>query len=725
MSENIEVYARVRPYPQSPDRKFVLRPEDNTLEFHVPRESTGGLVNNSRENWNFTFTKIFGEQTQQDEIFEVIGRKMINSVIDGYNSTTFAYGQTSSGKTYTLTGPPDVSGDYESRGLIPRSLSTLFEEIEKKQRTYTISISYLELYNERAYDLLNPDRQSDRLEDLSKVNIREDDNGRIVVPDLTRRVVNNLEDALDVLWEGDIVRVISSTPMNEASTRSHCIFTIHLSSKAHDSHLVRESKLNLVDLAGSERVGVTGVEGVQFREATSINLSLFYLEQVIMALSEKNKGRTHIPYRNSLLTAVLKDSLGGNCKTAMIATIAGNPVHINESLSTCSFAQRVSQIKNVSRINDSLDLGSVVKELKKENRRLKQEIALLRNDGERGPITESEKAQLKSDIEEFVKDSAFEFNPTDFVKIRASFEIFRALILERAEFPKQEGQDQDQSQSIVSAPTDESGRLVTLQELLSQRDFEIEVLVEQARKNEDLIAELRSKLGSSGDRDERSQSVAESEVDNDVINSDVIVQIAAPITSLGLNHSEMIELLEDKNRVYDHFKQTYYKRHEVEKDKNTLAQLYDQAKSIGREAADLKQDVEYLKVELQKNRAAAVAEGITDENEELLAEMNEKKRLYKDYLAQVKHLKAEITQIHGYMEKVKKTMQTDFKNWLSKQNELLQTTDTNDTTLQHRPRPASKANKKKKYATTGDPSVDKEIEKFYKVRQKLMESFEK
>ncbi|KAL2099403.1 hypothetical protein ACEWY4_005883 [Coilia grayii] len=163
--------------------------------------------------------------------------------------------------------------------------------------------------------------------------------------------------------------------MNQTSTRSHCIFTIHVCSRQHGSATVRQSKLHLVDLAGSERVGKTGVGGQLLTEAKYINLSLHYLEQVIIALSEKN--RSHIPYRNSLMTSVLRDSLGGNCMTTMIATISVDTTNLDESISTCRFAQRVAMIKNEAVLNEELDPTLQITCLKREIQVLKDELAMI------------------------------------------------------------------------------------------------------------------------------------------------------------------------------------------------------------------------------------------------------------------------------------------------------------------------------------------------------------
>jgi len=183
-------------------------------------------------------------------------------------------------------------------------------------------------------------------------------------------------DALNCLFLGDTNRAISETDMNQASSRSHCIFTVSIEGRKVGSDTVMRSKLHLVDLAGSERVHKTSTTGQTLREAKYINSSLFYLEMVIVALHEKaKKGRSHIPYRNSMMTNVLRDSLGGNCKTVMVATISPDQSNTDESISTCNFAQRVALIKNVAQINEDVDPELVIRRLKAELSQLREEVS--------------------------------------------------------------------------------------------------------------------------------------------------------------------------------------------------------------------------------------------------------------------------------------------------------------------------------------------------------------
>lgn len=380
---NIQTFLRIRP-SKKPSGYFGIDEMDQTsLKFMLPENLKLDYVNNSKVRHGFHFNDIIGMQATQEEVFKRVGAAAVQNAIDGFNSTIFAYGQTGSGKTFTLTGGPER---YADRGIIPRSISMLFNEVRNRTDVqFKLYISYLELYNEQGYDLLDPSHETKALEDLPKVSMLEDEHGNFHLKNLSMHVANTEEEALELLFMGDTNRAIAETPMNMASSRSHCIFSLSIEVRVVGSDVIRRSKLHLVDLAGSERVGKTNSSGSVLTEAKYINSSLFFLEMVIVALYEKaTKGRTHVPYRNSMMTSVLRDSLGGNCKTIMIATINPEASHTEESLSTCRFAQRVSLIKNKATVNEDLDPSLVIRRLKSEILQLREEIAFLKGEAGEG-----------------------------------------------------------------------------------------------------------------------------------------------------------------------------------------------------------------------------------------------------------------------------------------------------------------------------------------------------
>ncbi|KAJ3613347.1 hypothetical protein NHX12_019597, partial [Muraenolepis orangiensis] len=395
-----------------------------SVEFVVPKHLADGYVNNKRENYKFRFQRVFDQMADQEEIFETIAKPVADSVLAGYNGTIFAYGQTSSGKTFTITGGVER---YDDRGVIPRVLSYLYQRFSQdSSMVYTTHISYLEIYNEKGYDLLHRKHEASNLEDLPKVTITEDAEHNILLKNLSVQQSAGEEEALNLLFLGDTNRMIAETPMNQASTRSHCIFTVHLCSREPGSATVRRSKLHLVDLAGSERVGKTALGGQLLTDAKYINLSLHYLEQVIIALAEKN--RSHIPYRNSMMTSVLKDSLGGNCMTTMISTLSVDMTNLDESISTCRFAQRVALIKNEALLNEELDPVLLIACLKREIQSLKEELAMVTGEQREDQLTQDEIQQLEEQVKAFLDDPDPEVTlvlGTDLRKIHRCFSVMK------------------------------------------------------------------------------------------------------------------------------------------------------------------------------------------------------------------------------------------------------------------------------------------------------------
>lgn len=329
----IEVYLRCRPTTK-PAAGFELDDAGNSVKFEFEKNMAKDYVNNQSTLYQFDhFKQILPMNVSQEKVFNTVGRDVVDSCFDGYNGTIFAYGQTASGKTFTITGGAER---YEDRGLIPRTLSYIFNEIGQRSDTsYKVLVSYLEIYNDTGYDLLDENHNSKSLFDLPKVSMFENDLGQFVLKNLSIHKADNEEDALNLLFIGDTNRVVSETPMNDASTRSHCIFIIQLEAQKHGEDVKKVSKLQLVDLSGSERVSKSGVDGKTLNEAKNINLSLHYLQQVIVNLNKKMRGENvHVPYRNNTMTMMLRDSIGGNCKTRMIATIHAKAAHLHESLDT-------------------------------------------------------------------------------------------------------------------------------------------------------------------------------------------------------------------------------------------------------------------------------------------------------------------------------------------------------------------------------------------------------
>eukprot|EP01063_Lacrimia_lanifica_P029799 TRINITY_DN4607_c0_g1_i1.p1 TRINITY_DN4607_c0_g1~~TRINITY_DN4607_c0_g1_i1.p1 ORF type:complete len:1778 (+),score=811.49 TRINITY_DN4607_c0_g1_i1:67-5400(+) len=357
----------------------------------------------------------------QEYSYKVLCSSLVDNVITGYNNCLFAYGQTGSGKTYTMMG--NTGEDDPERGVVPRLCEELFQRMQLLRDTrnnfsFSITASYLEVYMEKVYDLLlvpgaggSPRAQAAQ-QDL---RVRQHPTQGVYVEGITEVKIDTLDQILDCLRKGNMVRHTASTKMNDKSSRSHSIFTIHFNSlemlhesdRSHYGGLTtnsRSSKLNLVDLAGSEVTSKSGVEGVNFTEATKINLSLTTLGRVIDALSEMSKkvGRAAIttpPYRDSMLTFLLSDSLGGNSKTTMVATISPHYSNWDETVNTLRYASRAREIVNVAVVNEDPSIRRI-RELTEENERLKKRLIDVRDKNVAGSVDmQSEHINLKAAFE--------------------------------------------------------------------------------------------------------------------------------------------------------------------------------------------------------------------------------------------------------------------------------------------------------------------------------------
>jgi len=293
---------------------------------------------------NFTFDGTYGVDSNTASIYDDIAYNLVEGVIEGYNGTVFAYGQTGCGKSFTMQGIPS------QRGLIPRSFQHIFESISVAENTkFLVRASYLEIYNEEIRDLL-------AVNSKQKLDLKENPDRGVYVKSLSHHQVSSVTECEKLMEKGWSNRATGETLMNKDSSRSHSIFTIYVEaaekddSAGGDEEKIRAGKLNLVDLAGSERQSKTGATGARLKEATKINLSLSALGNVISALVDgKSK---HIPYRDSKLTRLLQDSLGGNTKTLMVACVSPADNNYDETLSTLRYANRAKNIQNKPKINE-------------------------------------------------------------------------------------------------------------------------------------------------------------------------------------------------------------------------------------------------------------------------------------------------------------------------------------------------------------------------------------
>ncbi|XP_052902902.1 osmotic avoidance abnormal protein 3 [Anopheles moucheti] len=370
MAENVKVVVRCRPMnkrEQQSNCKNVIQIDNALVNLDNPNDANAPQK-------SFQFDNAYGYAATTENIYSDICYSLVESVLEGYNATIFAYGQTGCGKSHTMQGTTyNLSAadpnNANNIGIIPRSFEHIFEAISlANELRYLVLVSYLEIYNETIRDLLQPQNQT-----AGSLQIKEIPGEGVTVQNLSLHTVHGIKECIELLELGAKNRMVGATLMNIESSRSHSIFSISLeqmsTSVDGDGAAIKRGKLNLVDLAGSERQSKTGATGERLKEATKINLSLSALGNVISALVD---GKTrHIPYRDSKLTRLLQDSLGGNTKTLMIACISPAGYNYDETLSTLRYASRAKNIANKPRVNED-PKDTMLREYQQEILRLKE-----------------------------------------------------------------------------------------------------------------------------------------------------------------------------------------------------------------------------------------------------------------------------------------------------------------------------------------------------------------
>ncbi|CAG9788601.1 unnamed protein product [Diatraea saccharalis] len=404
---SVKVAVRVRPFNSreiARESKCIIEMTGNTTIITNPKAPPGSK--DAAKSFNFDFSywshnPSDPEFSSQIMVYKDIGEEMLQHAFDGYNICIFAYGQTGAGKSYTMMG----RGEDGQEGIIPQICKDLFRRI--KQTTsddlkYSVEVSYMEIYCERVRDLLNPKNKGN-------LRVREHPALGPYVEDLSKLAVTSYQDIYDLIDEGNKARTVAATNMNETSSRSHAVFTIFFTQQRHDKttdlNSEKVSKISLVDLAGSERADSTGAKGTRLKEGANINKSLTTLGKVISALAEiaskskKSKKADFIPYRDSVLTWLLRENLGGNSKTAMIAAISPADINFDETLSTLRYADRAKQIVCKAVVNEDAN-AKLIRELKEEifklRELLKAEGIEVEEAGEESPACKKNEAEVLS-----------------------------------------------------------------------------------------------------------------------------------------------------------------------------------------------------------------------------------------------------------------------------------------------------------------------------------------
>ncbi|GFQ04640.1 125 kDa kinesin-related protein [Phtheirospermum japonicum] len=378
---NVQVLLRCRPF--SDDELRNNAPQVVTCNEYQREVSVSQNIAGKHIDRVFMFDKVFGPNARQKDLYDQAIIPIVNEVLEGFNCTIFAYGQTGTGKTFTMEGECKRSkagpngGLPPGAGVIPRAVKQIFDTLEGQNAEYSVKVTFLELYNEEITDLLAPEDLSKAAqEDKQKkqLPLMEDGKGGVLVRGLEEEIVTSASEIFTLLERGSAKRRTAETLLNKQSSRSHSLFsiTIHIKEATPEGEeLIKCGKLNLVDLAGSENISRSGAREGRAREAGEINKSLLTLGRVISALVEH---LGHVPYRDSKLTRLLRDSLGGRTKTCIIATVSPAVHCLEETLSTLDYAHRAKHIKNKPEVNQKMMKSTLIKDLYGEIERLKTEV---------------------------------------------------------------------------------------------------------------------------------------------------------------------------------------------------------------------------------------------------------------------------------------------------------------------------------------------------------------
>ncbi|XP_075068147.1 kinesin-1 heavy chain [Mixophyes fleayi] len=468
----------------------------------------------------YAFDRVFQSSTSQEQVYNACARAIVKDVLEGYNGTIFAYGQTSSGKTHTMEGKLH---DPDGMGIIPRIVQDIFNYIYSMDENleFHIKVSYFEIYLDKIRDLL----------DVSKTNlsVHEDKNRVPYVKGCTERFVCSPEEVMDTIDEGKSNRHVAVTNMNEHSSRSHSIFLINVKQENTQTEQKLSGKLFLVDLAGSEKVSKTGAEGALLDEAKNINKSLSSLGNVISALAE---GNVYIPYRDSKMTRILQDSLGGNCRTTIVICCSPSSYNEAETKSTLLFGQRAKTIKNTVCVNVELTAEQWKKKYEKEKEKtksLRSTVQWLENElarwrkGETVPVDEQFDKE-KANLDAFVVDNVVA-NDKPAVTLAANFTD--------AERRKCE----DEVTKLYKQLDDKD-------EEINQQSQLVEKLKQQMLDQEELLASTRR------DQDNMQAELNRLQAENDASKEEV-KEVLQALEELAVNYDQKSQEVEDKAKEYE------------------------------------------------------------------------------------------------------------------------------------------------------------------------------
>jgi len=514
--DSIRVICRFRPLNHTEEKtgsKFIVKFPSGTDDQCV---SIGGKL--------YVFDKVLKPNVTQTQVYEAAAKSIVKDVLNGYNGTIFAYGQTSSGKTHTMEG---VINDPTKQGIIPRIVNDIFNHIYSMEENleFHIKVSYFEIYLDKVRDLLDP----------SKVNlaVHEDKDRAVYVKGATERFVSSPEEVFEVIEEGKSNRHVAVTNMNEHSSRSHSVFLVNVKQENLENQKKLSGKLYLVDLAGSEKVGKTGVEGTGLEEAKNINKSLSALGNVIAALADGNK--SHIPYRDSKLTRILQESLGGNAKTTIV--ICASPASFNEAetKSTLDFGKRAKTIKNVVAVNEELTADEWKKRYEKErekNSKMKVKVEKLEEELKRWRAGQTVSADEQLNLAEMDESITAAPLPAKLDKPSAVLDLGTSQISLEERNKLQE--ERERMYQMLDEKDDEIQEQSQLVEKLKEQMMEQEELIAATRRDYEALTKEMSKI--QGENESSKEEVKE---------------VLQALEELAVNYDQKSQEAETKSREYN------------------------------------------------------------------------------------------------------------------------------------------------------------------------------
>ncbi|NWX40016.1 KIF9 protein, partial [Steatornis caripensis] len=681
VEKRVRAFVRVKPTADFAQDMIKFGPDNKSIGIYIKKDAKKGVVNNRQTNWSFRLDGVL-HNTSQELLYETVAKKLVSDALIGYNGTIMCYGQTGAGKTYTMTG---ATAEYKHQGIIPRAVQQVFRATARSvDPVIAVRISYLEIYNETLFDLLSPVTSHGTGD--AQMAVADCPQG-VYVKGLSIHSVRHEEDALNLLFEARKNKYCASSnsehALNKNSSRSHCIFTIYIESRFRAFSDVKciHSKINLIDLAGSERLSKTGSEGQVLKEATYINKSLSFLEQIIIALADPKRG--HIPFRQSKLTHVLKDSLGGNCNTVLVTNICGEAVHAEETLSSLRFATRMKWITTKPVINETYDREGTVKALEKEIILLKQELAMHDSLANRSlvtydPLTDIQIAEIKSQVHKYLEGAIDEIDIVNIRQVQEVFKQFKLIVSQQ----EHEVEARLRSKYTLIDKNDFAAVAAVPKHVLVPLSYHEEVtlvhLFPPVRKEEsrsslsgrDLDGALQSKsqlIISAKDLD-----VTEGATNQDTANTDAQLSKSPPVEDCQRPSSPP-----SKPEAFEQFKEGCGSEISqiFKENKSILLARKKRSSAVAKKINSIKREMEGIKEALEAQKQERWQQGeyvdekgqiIVDEKEFLLImKLKDLKEEYRSGYAELQDLKAEIQYCQHLVDQCRNKLISEFEIWYS------------------------------------------------------------